>query len=301
MWLKSIYIFKMAEPFSMSAEAFGQALSERPCPPCGKQTAMTQGFVEPVEGYASMVVAHDQFLYLMHKEVSRLLPASVLAEEARSRIAKIERKESRKIGRKERSEIKDQVLFDLLPRAFLQTKVTDVVIDTASDQIWVAAGSLNHAESVVAEMRSVLGSLALERASPQRPPPTEMSGWIDQPNSLPGEFEIGDACKLKAADGSKSQISLSAMDLGKEQVKAHLIDGMQVARLSLSYQDALLLELDENLDIRKIRPLDTIGDEMMAREPDDQVSEAQTVLSVEGGYLRAIISELHDHFGVNAA
>lgn len=58
------------------------------------------------------------------------MPSSVVREELDERVAELEAKESRKIGSKEKKELREQIEFELLPQAFTRTKKLDAWLDT---------------------------------------------------------------------------------------------------------------------------------------------------------------------------
>lgn len=298
MWLKNICVFLGSERFDWSAADLESRLADALCPECASQSPSTQGFVPPLKGHVEMVHVIDGLAVCLHQEIARILPASVLAEEVAERIERIETHEGRKVSRREKADLRDQAHFELLPRAFTRSRRTPIVIDLRDNRIWVDCAAEKRAEDIIAALRTALGSLPVTRADARTAPAAEMSSWLEDPGGLPNGFECGDRCVLEASDETKGSVRVTAMDLQRDEVRAHLAQGMQVTRLNLAVDDALEFDLDENLDLKRLRPLDLIQDDLDAVEAEDAVAELQARMSLQGQALRGVLDRLYTHFGV---
>lgn len=298
MWLKNLCVFLGTEKFEWTPSDLEQRLADALCPECGSQSQSTQGFVPPIKADAAMVHVVDGLAVCMHQEITRMLPAAVLAETVDERVEQIETNEGRKVSRREKADIKDEAHFELLPRAFTRSRRTLVVLDLHQHRVWVDGAAEKRAEQVVAALRTALGSLPVARADAGTPPATEMSRWLAEPARLPNGFEVGDRCVLESDDETKSSVRVTAMDLQRDEVKAHLGAGMEVVRLNLAVDDALEFDLDENLDLKRLRPLDLIQDDLDAVEAADAVAELQARISLQGQVLRGLLDRIYTHFGV---
>lgn len=298
MWIRNLCVFLGTERFGWTVGELEAKLADALCPECGSQHPSTQGFVPPLKGHDAMAYAVDGLVVCLHQEVSRVLPAAVLNEEVAERVERIELGEGRKVGRKERADIKDQAHFELLPRAFTRSRRTPVVIDLNDNRVWVDCAAEKRAEEIVSCLREALGSLPVTRPSASVNPITEMSGWLAPGAELPEGFEVGDRCVLESQDEAKASVRVTAMDLKSDEVRAHLESGMQVTRINLSADDAIEFDLDQSLDLKRIRALDLIAEDLDALEPEDAVAELQARLSIQGQPLRSLLDRIYTHFGV---
>lgn len=298
MWIKNLCVFLGTERFAWTVGELEERLAAALCPDCGGQSPAVQGFVPPVKGEHAMVYGIDEFAVCLHQEITRVLPASVLTEEVEERVERIETAEDRKVARRERADIRDQAHFELLPRAFTRARRTPVILDLRNSRVWVDCAAEKRAEQIVASLREALGSLPVTRPSATIAPATEMSRWLDDPSRLPNGFECGDRCALESGDDTKASVRVTAMDLQQEEVRAHLAAGMQAVRLNLSVDDAIEFDLDENLDLKRVRPLDLIQDDLDKLEAGDAVAELHARISLQGEALRGVLDRLYTHFGV---
>lgn len=298
MWLRNLCVFLGSEKFPWTAAELDQALEAALCPECGSQTVSVGGFVPPVKGEHAMVHVVDGLAICVYQETSRVLPGPVLTEEVEERIERIQAGEGRTVGRREKADIRDQVHFELLPRAFTRSKRTTCLIDLRASRVWVDASSEGRAETVITALREALGSLPVTLPEPRMSPADELSRWVADNSALPEGFECGDRCVLESTDDVKSSVRVNAMDLQQEEIQAHLAAGMQITKLNIAVDDAIEFDLDEQLHLKRIRPLDVIQDDLDSLDGEDAVAELTARVALQGEALRGIIDRLYEHFGV---
>ncbi|MES1933403.1 recombination associated protein [Salinisphaera shabanensis T35B1] len=301
MWIRNLCVFLGTENFPWSAAELDEKLADALCPECGDQATRVAGFVPPIKGEHAMIHAVDGLAICVHQEITRVLPNSVLAEEVDERVERIEASEGRKVSRREKADIKDEAHFELLPRAFTRSKRTPLIIDLRAHRVWVDASSEKRAEDVVARLREALGSLPVARPDARVRPTEEMSRWLEDVNALPNGFECGDRCVFETNDEVKSSVRVTAMDLQRDEVLAHLAAGMQVVKLNVAVDDAIEFDLDENLDLKRIRALDLIQDDLDSLDAGDAVAELTARVALQGEALRGVLDRLYTHFGVSGA
>ncbi|RJS91038.1 recombination-associated protein RdgC [Salinisphaera sp. Q1T1-3] len=298
MWLRNLCVFLGTNDFGLTAAGLDDALAGALCPSCGEQTVSVGGFVPPIKGEHAMVHAVDGLAIGVYQEISRVLPGPVVSEEVAERVEALEAKENRKVSRREKADIREQAHFELLPRAFTRSKRTTFVVDLRASRIWVDAGSENTAETVVAALREALGSLPVTRPEPRIGVATELSRWITETAALPNGFECGDRCVLESSDEDKASLRITSMDLAQDEIRAHLAAGMQATKLNVAVDDAIEFDVDENLDLKRVRALDLIQDDLDSLDADDAVAELTARIALQGEALRGVLDRLYTHFGV---
>lgn len=299
MWIRNLSVFVGAAPFTFSAAELEDKLAGAQCPPCGTQAQSSEGFVTPLKQDGRMVIASGDFLYCMHQETARLLPGAVVAEELGERVQALQEKEARKIGRKEKAELKEQIIFELLPRAFTRSRLTPVLIDVERGRVLVDCASATRAEQVISVLRRALGSLPVKQPTMSNAAGV-FSQWLKQPESLPAGFTLGNRCELKDAKGGKSSVRFSEVDLDQDDVLKHL-ETMAAVRVNLAFRDELELDLQDDFAIKRIRALDLIAERIEALDTEDALDELMAQLNLQGGCLRGLIDVLFDSFAVTAA
>lgn len=299
MWIKNLTVFLGKEPFAWSAAELEEKLDAAYCPPCSTQALSSEGFVAPLKSEARMVIASEGFLYCMHQEIVRLLPGPVVKEELDERVEALQEKDDRRIGRKERADLKEQIVFELLPKAFTRSRRTPVLIDLERHRVLVDCASESRAEQVVSALRKALGSLPVSRPSAPTATATAFNQWLQKPAELPEGFTLGDRCELKDGKGEGASVRFTAVDLGQEEILAHL-ESMVAVRLNLCFKDELELDLQQDFAIKRIKPLDLIQENIEAIDAEDATAELMARISLQGGTLRGVLDTLFEHFQITA-
>ncbi len=133
MWFKNLYLLRLSSDFTLTPEELHEALESKPFLGCGNELREASGWVSPFgRNSEQLVLAANGYLLLTLAHQEKLLPASVIREELDTLVAEIEEKETRKVGKREKQDLRDEIEFELLPKAFTRTKKMDAWIDHAT-------------------------------------------------------------------------------------------------------------------------------------------------------------------------
>lgn len=260
--------------------------------PCAKQEPSRAGFVEPY-GFDTLVgeTPDGKIAVVCLQVEEKILPSAVVNNAVSKRVAAIVKNEDRRVGRKERQDIKDEVTFELLPRAFSKYRRTHVIIDY-SNHLIIVAGGFNRADEVTTMLREALGSLPATLINTQLHPSTVMTDWLSQ--DLPAGITVGDYCKLE--DRVDDAILISRHDDPKGQlISKHIDAGRQVVELGI-FVDPLSFVLTSSLAIKAINFTD-IAMETALEDIEDRHQEAQASLLLYAGTFSSVIKTLTAEFG----
>src|SRR5699024_5081252 len=172
------------------------------------------------------------------------------------------------------------------------------LIDLQEQRIWVDNASDTRAEQVISALREALGSVPVTPVNGAADTADALTRWVQAPDTLPAQLTLGDRCELQDMEDVRASVRCTAVDLGSEEVQAHLEAGMQVTKLNLCWDDALEFDVTERLALKRIRPLDRINDSLETLDNDDAVAELQARLALQGGALRQVLRSLYPALGV---
>lgn len=154
MWFKTIRPYRLTERWGLSAEDLEQRLTKRPFVPCRPAQPQSTGWVSALaESAENLVHAAGPYWLLRLKREERLLPTTVVREEVNNRVGQIQLAEGRKVYRKERLTITDEVTQDLLPRAFTRSRSIEALVDERNGWLWINHASAPRAEDVLSVLR----------------------------------------------------------------------------------------------------------------------------------------------------
>lgn len=296
MWIRNLCVYQSAEPFPWSAQQLEEKMNALRCPQISQQQLSVDGFVAPLKAYDNLIHASDNLLWGVWQETSRLLPGSVVKEELEQRCDEIEARDGRRPARKEKASLKDEIIFELMPRAFTRQQRTSFLIDMRDHRILVDASSENRAEQVISCLRKALDTLPVARADAEVSPAMLMTEWLKDPQQLPAGFSLGDRCELKGTGEEASSIRFTAFDLGQEEILRHIEAGMQVVKLNLSLRDEIEFDLTDTVQIKRIKALDVIRENLDNIDGEDVLAEMMASIALQGGALREILKTLEQAF-----
>lgn len=223
---------------------------------------------------------------------ARILPAQVVNDAVAKRLDAIEAERGRRPGGKERQRIKDEVITDLMPRAFLKHSAVRAWFDHANGILAIDTTSRKTAETVVHALREALGSFPATPVAAQASARLILTGWLTG-DGMPDDIVLGDECELRDPGDDGAIVRCRRQDLAAEEVREHLNAGKQVAALRIGFDDRMSLVLGEDLSLRKLRFSDSVNDYL--GDPEDQRAELDAQLALYAAELRRLFSLLDEH------
>lgn len=285
MWFRNARVFRFTKPFSITAEALEEKLQADAFKPCGPQETSRQGWVPPLGKHGEQLVhsANGYHLVALRKE-EKILPGPVIKEAVEERAEAIEFEQSRKVRRKEKDEIKEQVMLEMLPQAFSRNRRCYAYLAPQDGFLVVDAGSAKQAEDLASTLRKSLGSLPVRPPAVEQAPAFTFTGWLTETIDLPGSLVLGSECELKDPSEDGGVVRCKGLDLKADEIRNHLEAGMQVTKLALTWDDNVSFVLDEELGIRRLKFGETLQEQLDNVDVDDAVAKfdaAFTLMTLE--------------------
>ncbi len=262
--------------------------------PVGTLELSSRGFVSPF-GRDTESLSHraSDAIWLTVGGEDKLLPGAVVNDLLDKKLAEMEHKEGRKPGGRARKRLKEDLVHELLPRAFVRPTRTDAILDLEHGLCIVDTSSRKSAESVVSEIRHALGSFPALPLNAEVAPRAILTGWIAG-EPLPEGLTLGDECELKDAADNGAVVKCQRQDLTGDEIGKHLEAGKQVTRLALTLDDHVSFVLGEDLVLRKFKLLDGAVDQLESTERDDIRAELDARFALMAGEVKRLFGVLED-------
>ncbi len=300
MWFKNLAVYRFTEPFTLTVEELEAKLEQKRFRPCGQHEESSFGWTSPcVITSDSLTHSLNNFIMLCAKKEEKVIPAAVINEMLQDKISAIEDQEARKLSKKERSRLKDELVFELLPRAFGFSRKTHAYIDPDGGWIIVDAASAKKAEDLLSQLRKCLGTLPVIPFTTVKQPPTVMTEWLKN-SSAPSDFLIEDECELRSRKDEGSVIRCKRHDLTLPEIKNHLDHDKQVIKLALNWSDHLAFILDENLAIKRLKFLDLVQDRVDDTDAETELEHFDAEFSIMTQEFSKLLPRLAEVFDDNA-
>jgi recombination associated protein RdgC len=230
------------------------------------------------------------------RKEERVLPAASVRDRLAERIQQIEEQESRKIRGKEKLDLKDEVLLDMMPQAFTRNSRIYGYLDLAQGWLVVDASSQTKADEFQETLRETLGSLPVRPLSVNHAPADAMTRWISdyQP---PEGFEIGHDLDLKDTSEEGGVIRIRKQNLDSREIRAHIDCGMQTSVIALNFSDRFDCLIDEDLGIKRLRFSDAVLDAADDVDTETAAQRFDTDFALMGAELSRFLPKLIEIFG----
>ena len=251
--------------------------------------AETCGFVPPTPECDCIVKRVGDLAFFSVKESKKILPASVVNDETDRLIASIEIREGRRVGRKERIDLKDDAILSLIPKAFVKHSWTNGWFDFHSGKLVIdtsSAAKAIHIAGLVDDSLFLLAGVNIKTKpwAPTREPELLMTKWIDG-GEVPG-FSLDDRITMKGSEGR----SVKVIDPDAPGVALLLRGGRECVELAMTFSDKISFALNAAMQIKSIKFLDiTAINESNAETAEEQWAAE---MAFSGLAVRGLIADI---------
>lgn len=254
---KNIIVYRIGPDWTAPAFDLLEAeLNRLAFTPCGPTQELSAGWV-PARGkeHGPMLESVGGQWVIKLAVERKAVPGGAIRTELEARCKAIEAERGRKPGRKEKAEIKDEIVLGFLPRAFSKRAAHTVWLDPQQRLLVVGASSMKSAEPVLkhladamAEIRHVLPLSPIHTATA---PATAMAEWLTA-REAPAGFSIDRDLELKKPGEEKSVVRYARHTLELDEIAQHIQEGKLPTQLALTWNDKVSFVLTEQMAIRKI-------------------------------------------------
>ncbi len=291
MWFKNIHFYRFEDGFLQTQAQLTQALAKHQARNCGMLELMSEGWAKPL-GHDGEELVHQTNgkLMLCLRREDKILPPSFIRERVAEKAFRIEQEQGRAPSRKEKTAIKEQVVQELLPRAFVRVSQTYGYIDPQNGWLIINASGVKKADEFMSLLRKSLGTLNITLPQSAISPEVLMTKWVADKGATAGDFTLEDDAELRSAGEQDSIIRCKHVDLASEEIEAHIRAGKRVVRLGLNWQDRISFILHENLSLHRMRYNTELLEEFDAG--GDEAAQFDADFAIMAAELEAFLPEL---------
>jgi recombination associated protein RdgC len=289
MWFKNLTVYRLPAEWSWSAATLEEALTRRPLLPCSPLEMRSMGWVAPATSDRLLHTLGEHHLLALGVD-QKLLPASIVRQEAERRARVQAENQGFPAGRRQMRALKMQVLEELRARALSRRRITRAWIDPRGGWLVVDSASDRRAEELVETLRDSLGSLAVQKVDTERAPSACMAAWLMQSDAS-GPFSIEQDLELQSGAPAKSIVRYRRHPLDGKEVRAYVAAGKRPTQLGLTWNGRISFVLTEKLQIKRVEFLE-IARERGDEEGIDPAEQFDLDFAVMAGELAKLIVDL---------
>lgn len=298
MWFRNLLVYRLTQDLPFVADELQAALAAKPARPCASQELTTYGFVAPFGKGADAPLVHvsQDFILIAARKEDRILPGSVVRDALKEKVEEIEAEQMRKVYKKERDQLKDEIIQAFLPRAFIRRLTTFAAIAPKQGLILVNSASPKRAEDLLSTLREAIGSLPVRPLTVKMAPTAVLTEWVKTQQAAE-HFTALDECELRDPQEDGGIIRCKRQDLTSDEIQLHLSTGKQVTQLSLAWQDKLSFVLDEKMIVKRLRFEDLLQDQAEQDGGDDDLSQQDASFTLMMLTFGEFLPQLFDALG----
>lgn len=293
MTISNAIIYRITiDPTLHSAATIDEALQKLPFLPCGATQESSSGWAPPRgEEHGPMLESVGGQWIAKFMTETRSVPVSAVRRAVEERVKKIEESTGRKPGRKEKKELKEDVMHELLPHAFSKLGAVQVWIDPSKGLMVLDTASMSRGDSVVTALVKSVEGFAFTLLNTQIEPAAAMAQWLAE-QEPPRCFTVDREVELRATDESKAIVRYGNHALDIEEVRGHIASGKRPTRLAMTWDDRVSMQLTEGFVLRKIKFLEGLD---KTDGPKEDAFDADVTIAT--GELSGLIADLVEALG----
>jgi recombination associated protein RdgC len=288
MWFNNAQIFQyeLDESVDLTAALSSDAL--KPCPPharfiYGWLPAGTDELVQETSGCS---------LFCMGKE-ERILPRGVIHRLLAERILKLETEQGRTVKRTEKSQIAEELEFELLPKSFCLQKRLPALLDQVTKRLIINSASVNQASQLTSLLRKSLPDIRIEPLQHMENLALRFANWISDPAMLPPSFQLASDCLLISLDDDKKRFNCKGYELPADEILTLLSQGLAAAEISIIWNERIQLTLTHDFTFKRLKCLDYLMDEFNdVSQLEEKYEQQDAALTLLAGELRGLTNDL---------
>jgi recombination associated protein RdgC len=216
----------------------------------------TEHLTSPLKGEGLAVqIGISELMAVQFNE--RILPGKVRNEQLDKEVAKLEQSYGHKISKREYAQLRDQVEFDLLPRAFIRRTVVPVIL--TKGYMLICTSSQKRADDVCVVLQGVFGEAFKPWKIQTAMPVSQMLTTLARDSHIAGpdgdDLLLGytDSATLKGS--GKKTIRIKDKDLAEQDVSELLVHDYTVHELGMQFgldeEPDLTFSLNDNLTFKR--------------------------------------------------
>ncbi|AGH81083.1 recombination associated protein [Psychromonas sp. CNPT3] len=297
MFFKNLQVYRFTRPMEQDVDALERNLEEFKFKSCSSQDVSKLGWVFPMGKAGSMYthLANKQILVCLKKE-EKMLPAGVIKDQLNERVEAIENEQGRALKKKEKDSLKEDIIMQLLPRAFSRTSQTFAWIDPETNMLYVDASSTRKAEELISLLRKTLGSLPVVPIQLKNQADVIMTDWLNEGN-IPTHFSLENEAELCSALEGGGIIRCKQQDLLSDEIKNHLAADKFVTKLALNWADSISFLLGEEFALKRLKFSDVLQEQNEDIDKDDFAARFDADFALMTGEIKQLVPAIIEALG----
>jgi recombination associated protein RdgC len=291
---RNLRFYHISNPWPESEQELSDLLLEKAFTPCGAFSERSAGWEAPAAMDDAPLCRrlHGADLIQLRTQ-SRVLPAAAVKEAMEERVTEYQVRMEQDPPRAEMRRLKEETRDQLLPKALVKSERTRACFIHSESVLAVDAGTISKAEWFIEHLRFCFPQF---RCTPLtfNKSPTELLNriFLEKP---PSGFALGRECRMQDVMDSKSIATWRDCDLADESIRHHVIEGMRLTHLGISFDEIMTCVLSEEGDVSKLKFFQ--GETVDRTDEEEPLARLDTDFVLLTGMVKRFIEELRKLLG----
>ncbi|HAV1337910.1 recombination-associated protein RdgC [Vibrio sp. 2026] len=297
MYFSNVTVYQITRDIGLTAadakEKLSNQLQEFQFTPCGSQDRKKMGWIPPLHAHdcTDFILANEGHILLTVKKEEKILPAANVKKRLDAKVKEIEKAEGRPVKKKEKDQLKDDIIMDLLPQCLTKETYLSGYISLDDMLLVIDTSSFPQAEEFSALLRKTMGSLPVVPLQGNTPHETTMTNWLKE-KAHPEKFTIGNDAKLVSVLKEGGKAAFKDEDLFSDEVLAHIEADKMVTEIRLSLGETMSFTLNDSLQVKSIKWSDELKDKNADIDHEDVIARIDADYALMAGELDKMLSQL---------
>lgn len=291
MLFKQIQLFRFSNANSSFYEQLNEKLLLLQFQPCLPSLPVSAGWVSPVEEEnAPMTEQINHRLMICMQIEEKILPAVVVRQALEAKVKEWEIKQDRKLGKKEKNSLKDEVIMNLLPRSFGKISRIYAYIDMKNHWLVLNTTNKKRTEQFLTLLKKTLSDNNIHSIETKKIS-SILTQWVKHKDS-PEAFMIEKKCVLQDINQKSRVIRCQQQDLFVNSIHDFIKDGCEVKQVAVLWRDSVRLNLVDDFTLRSIQFEEELKDQVKDMEAETRQQKFMADFFIMGETLSSLLADL---------
>lgn len=266
MLIKQIQLFQLNNSKNYLFDTLLEQINLLPFQPCLLSLPASTGWISPIDDdNAPLMEQMNGRIMLCMQIEERILPSTVVNQTLKEKLKHLQVEKNRKLSKKERQSLKEEIILTLLPRTF--TKLTRIYAYLDIKNYWLVLGTVNKKRTeqflnlFKKTFNESMSAFEIKKISPI------ITQWIKN-KDYPDSFTIEKKCVLQDANQKTRIIRCQQQDLFVNSIHEFIKDGCELKQVEIKWQNYVNFVFTDDFTLRSIKFEDELIDQVKAMEAE---------------------------------
>lgn len=291
MLFKQIQLFRLGNASSSLYDQLNEKMILLQFQPCLPSLPISVGWVSPLgEDQAPLTEQINQRLMICMQIEEKILPAVVIRQALEAKVKEWEIKQDRKLGKKEKNSLKDEVIMNLLPRCFSKISRIYAYFDTKNHWLILNTTNKKRTEQFLTLLKKTLSETNIHSFETKKIS-SILTQWVKHKDS-PDAFMIEKKCVLQDINQKSRVIRCQQQDLFVNSIHDFIKDGCEIKQIALFWRDSIRLTLVDDFTLRSIQFEEELKDQVKDLEAETRQQKFMADFFIMGETLSSLLTDI---------